>query len=152
MTTPITTMPAAFAAKEALLNELVSPSLIGYEINGAIMQHPILPDPFFHPLNQVEDIEIAHIPGPIGHSALLVRGRQGAHQMRVRMAQAVRIHVLSGQLILWLPEHQQMPYVFQQGEQAELSAGLEHGFVVATDCLLYNIYTPAFQLIPPPPK
>lgn len=148
MSSPISTMPAAYAAKQALIEELLSPSQFTINLDGQAFQQTIVADPFFHSLKEVEDIEVAHIPGPIGHSVLLVRGRQGAHQKRVEMHQAVCIHVLAGQLLLWLPgQHDQEPCVLREGERVELPAGLTHGFVVAVDCLLYNVYTPAFDLL-----
>lgn len=147
--TPQFAMPAAFAAKEALLAELVTPSLLEFTSEGKPISQHMLADPFFHPLEGIEDIEVAHIPGPFGHSSLLVKGRQGAHRERVYMAQAVTIYVLTGQLLLFLPDHQQTPFVVCAGERAEVAPGLEHGFVVAADCLLYNTYKPAFTFLSP---
>lgn len=142
----MTIMPAAYQAKEALLRDLQSPALLALTIEGKEAAETVAPDPFFHPLQGLSGLCAAHLLAPTGHSALLVKGEVGAHSPRVSVPQAVRVHVLQGALLLWRPGLSEDPVRVAAGQEIELFAGEQHGFVVLENCLNYNLYTPAFEM------
>jgi hypothetical protein len=136
------TMPAAYAAKAALLHELQHPRLLCMSLDEVPSPEWVHADFFFHPLHRVEGLEVAQLLAPPGQSALLVRGAMGAHHQRVRLPQQVQLHVLHGALLWWQASHGPDPRRLDVGHRLTLAPNEEHGFVVLEDALIYNLITP----------
>ncbi len=136
-------MPAAYAAKTALLHELQHPRLLCLTLDEVPRPEWVQADFFFHPLHHLDGLEVAQLLAPPGHSTLLVRGAVGAHHHRVRLPQRVRAHLLHGALLWWQASCGPDPQRLEAGQRVELAPGEEHGFVVLEDALLYNVITPS---------
>jgi quercetin dioxygenase-like cupin family protein len=139
----LTTMPAAYAAKTELLAQLQQPSLLSMTVDRKPVPQWLPPDLFFHPLRGVEDMLVANLLAPTGHSALLVHGRVGAQQQRMSVPQHVRLHVLSGAMLYWKTAWGADPRRVAAGDVIELAPGEEHSFVVLEDLLNYAFFTPS---------
>jgi len=139
----LSTMPAAYAAKTELLQQLQQPSLLRMTVADEAVPQWLPPDLFFHPLRGVEEMLVANLLAPSGHSALLVRGRVGAQQHRMALPQQIRLHVLSGAMLYWKDGWGPEPRRVQAGDIIELAPGEEHSFVVLEDLLNYAYFTPS---------
>lgn len=138
----MTTMPAAYAAKQALLHELQSPQLLPLMLDAHPCPEWVQADFFFHPLGSVDGLALAHLLAPPGYTALLVAGEMGAHHQRVAIGRAVRLHVLRGAMLWWQASHGPEPRRVAAGDALELAPYEEHGFVVLEDVLNYNLLSP----------
>lgn len=139
-------MPSAYAAKEALLHELQSPCLLPLLLDTQPSAEWMQADFFFHPLLGIEGLAVAHLLGPPGRTALLVRGEVGAHHRRVSLPQSARLHVLHGALLWWQASQGPEPRRAGAGEVLHLAPGEAHGFVVLEPLLSYNLITPALAV------
>jgi quercetin dioxygenase-like cupin family protein len=137
-------MPAAYAAKTELLQQLQQPSLLRMTVADEAVPQWLPPDLFFHPLRGVEDMLVANLLAPTGHAALLVHGRVGAQQQRMALPQRIRLHVLSGAMLYWKTGWGTDPRRVQAGDVIELAPNEEHSFVVLEDLLNYAFFTPGF--------
>ena len=142
MTTHLTTMPAAYAAKTELLAQLQQPSLLSMTVGTKAMPQWLPPDLFFHPLRGVEGMVVANLLAPYGHAALLVSGQMGAQQERMSVPQQVRLYVLAGAMLFWKEGWGEEPRRLAAGDVLELAANEPHSFVVLEDVLNYAFFTP----------
>jgi len=138
----LTTMPAAYAAKTELLEQLQQPSLLSMTVADEPVPQWLPPDLFFHPLRGVDEMLVANLLAPTGHSALLVHGRVGAQQQRMALPQQIRLHVLSGAMLYWKTGWGPEPRRVATGDVIELAPNEEHSFVVLEDLLNYAYFTP----------
>lgn len=143
----MTTMPAAWNAKEALIEDLRAPVLLPLSIGGREAPELVQSDMFFHPMQGVEGMCLAHLLAPFGHSALLVKAEAGAHVTRGAVKSAVKISVMQGAAMFYLPERQPDPVLIEAGETLDLAPGEVHGVVITKTYLSYNIFTPAFESV-----
>lgn len=139
------TMPAAYAAKESLLEALLAPAMLTMQLPEGLTPEYLPPDAFFHAMDSMEGIELAHLLAPPGRSALLARGALGAHSPRVSIKQEVWIHVLHGALLWWQSSLGEDPQRVEAGQVMHLKPNETHGFVVLEDCLNYNVFSPALR-------
>ena len=137
-------MPAAYAAKTELLEQLQQPSLLRMSVATEPRPQWLPPDLFFHPLRGVEGMVVANLLAPTGHAALLAHGRMGAQQARMSVPQQVRLHVLSGAMLYWKTGWGPEPRRVAAGDVIDLAPGEEHSFVVLEDALNYAFFTPGF--------
>lgn len=142
MPSPLTTMPAAYAAKTQLLAELQQPSLLTLTLGTERVPQWLPNDLFFHPLRGIDELLVARLLAPAGHSALLVQGRVGVHQERMSVPQQVRLHVLAGAMLYWKKGWGPEPRRVAAGDTIELDPGEEHSFVILEDLLNYAFFTP----------
>jgi hypothetical protein len=138
-------MPAAYAAKTELLEQLQQPSLLRMSVATEPRPQWLPPDLFFHPLRGVEGMVVANLLAPHGHAALLAHGRMGAQQERMSLPQQVRLHVLSGAMLYWKTEWGPTPRRLAAGDVVDLAPDEEHSFVVLEDVLNYAFFTPGFS-------
>ena len=138
-------MPAAYAAKTELLEQLQQPSLLRMSVAAEPMPQWLPPDLFFHPLRGVEGMLVANLLAPSGHAALLAHGQMGAQQERMSLPQQVRLHVLSGAMLYWKTEWGPTPRRVATGDVVDLAPNEEHSFVVLEDVLNYAFFTPGFS-------
>lgn len=138
-------MPAAYAAKTELLEQLQQPSLLSMSVATEPRPQWLPPDLFFHPLRGVEGMVVANLLAPGGHAALLAHGQVGAQQARMSVPQQVRLHVLSGAMLYWKAEWGPTPRRVATGDVVDLAPGEEHSFVVLEDVLNYAFFTPGFS-------
>jgi hypothetical protein len=137
-------MPAAYAAKTELLEQLQQPSLLRMSVAAQPMPQWLPPDLFFHPLRGVEGMVVANLLAPTGHGALLAHGHVGAQQERMSLPQQVRLHILAGAMLYWKTGWGPEPRRVEAGDIIDLSPGEEHSFVVLEDVLNYAYFTPGF--------
>ncbi|GAB2958917.1 hypothetical protein GCM10027048_27600 [Hymenobacter coalescens] len=103
----------------------------------------------FAPIPGIADMEWALLPAPMGatYSHMNVRAMAGARSPRVSVPHAVRVHVLCGALLWWQASqgHEAGEPAYRRveaGAVLELPPHEEHGFVVLTPYLSYNVFSP----------
>jgi quercetin dioxygenase-like cupin family protein len=136
-------MPSAYAAKEALLQDLQNSCLLPMSLDAEPRPEWVRADFFLHPMANIEGLATAHLLAPAGYTALLVRGQVGAHHQRITLAQRVCLHVLRGAMLWWQASWGSDPRRVEAGDSLLLAPGEEHGFVVLEDLLNYNLLIPS---------
>lgn len=143
----MTTMPEAYAAKQALLAELCRPLLLDLTSNGASQPLYLRQDFQFAPLPDAPGFELARLLAPLGHSATLMRGSAGAHSPVFSAPQSVRVEILAGRLRWWQESFggqdcNDAYRVVGKGDVLLLSPNEPHTYRALSPCLTYNLFNP----------
>ena len=103
----------------------------------------------FAPLAGTDGFLLTALMAPAGHSATLLRGKQGAVAECISVPEAIRVEVQLGSLLLWQAsngprERPSCHRLINVGDVIHLASHETHSYVCLEDCLTYNFITPAF--------